>query len=242
MTALSHERQAIITGASSGIGRETALTFAKAGINVALVSRSASSLEDVVQAAQSLGVKAKAYPLDLTHLEEIKPHIANIIHDFGDIDILINNAGMGYVGRLGEMSLEDWQRVIDLNLTSVFLCVQGVLPHMRQRQQGTIVNIASIAAYQTFADWGAYSASKAALVAFSKVLAEEERANALRIFTLSPGAVNTAIWDSETVQVDFDRSQMLTPEVVAQSILQAVLLPSTVVIPEMTILSNLGTL
>lgn len=242
MTSLSHERQAIITGASSGIGRETALALAKAGINVALVSRSSSSLASVVEAAKALGVKAQAYPLDLTHLEAIKPHIASIIQDFGDIDILINNAGMGYAGRLGEMALADWQKVIDLNLTSVFQCVQGVLPNMRQKGGGTIVNIASIAAYQAFPEWGAYSASKAALVSFSKILAEEERANAIRVLTISPGAVNTAIWDSETVQVDFDRSQMLTPDIVAQSILQAVLLPAHAVITEMTIMPSAGAL
>ncbi len=242
MTVLSHERQAIITGASSGIGRETALTFAKAGINVALVSRSPASLASVVEAAQTLGVKAEAYPLDLTHLEAIEPHIVSIIQDFGDIDILVNNAGMGYSGRLGEMTLADWQQVIDLNLTSVFQCVQGVLPHMRQRRQGTIVNIASVAAHQSFPEWGAYSASKAALVAFSKILAEEERANAIRVVTLSPGAVNTAIWDSNTVQADFDRSQMLTPDIVAQSILHAVLLPANAVITDMTIMPSAGAL
>ena len=242
MDSSSSQANAIITGASSGIGKATALAFAKAGINVALVSRSLDSLETVAQACTQQGVKAKPYVMDLSELTKIPATIQEILADFGDIDIIVNNAGMGYTNLLRETPLADWQQVINLNLTSVFQCVQGVLPRMRERKQGTIINVASIAATQAFPEWGAYSVSKAALLSFSKVLATEERSHGIRVMTVSPGAVNTPIWDTDTVQADFERSAMLTPDLVAQTILQAALLPAEAVIEDLTILPSAGTL
>ncbi len=242
MDSSSSQANAIITGASSGIGKATALAFAKAGINVALVSRSLNSLETVAQACTQQGVKAKPYVMDLSELTKIPATIQEIVADFGDIDIIVNNAGMGYTNLLRETPLADWQQVINLNLTSVFQCVQGVLPQMRERKKGTIINVASIAATQVFPEWGAYSVSKAALLSFSKVLAVEERSHGIRVTTVSPGAVNTPIWDTDTVQADFERSAMLTPDLVAQTILQAALLPASAVIEDLTILPSAGTL
>ncbi|MEM8778118.1 MAG: SDR family oxidoreductase [Cyanobacteria bacterium P01_G01_bin.49] len=242
MSSSSNQLRAIITGASSGIGKATSLTFAKAGIHLALVSRSLDQLEAVAQAAKSQGVEAKAYGIDLSQLPTIPAKVQEIIADFGSIDIIVNNAGMGYTNSLNQTSLADWQQVIDLNLTSVFQCVKGVLSQMRDRKKGTIINVASIAATQAFPGWGAYCVSKAGLVSFSKVLAAEERSNGIRVMTIAPGAVNTPIWDTDSVQADFDRAAMLTPELVAQTILQAALLPAGAVIEEMTILPSAGTL
>ena len=118
------KRFALITGASSGIGKATALAFAKAGINVALVSRSLDKLEAVAAAAKKTGVEAKAYTIDLANLSQVEAKITAIAQDFGNIDILVNNAGMGYTGTLSETSLEDWQQVINLNLTSVLECIK----------------------------------------------------------------------------------------------------------------------
>lgn len=234
------ERHALITGASSGIGKATALAFAQAGINLALVSRSEAKLEVVADAARQTGVKVKTYPLDLSAVDRVKGRISAIAADFGPIDILINNAGMGYTGDLLTTPLEDWQRVLDLNLTSVLQCIQGILPGMRDRQQGTIINVVSIAGQQVFPGWGAYCVSKFGLMALSKTLAAEERANGIRVSAICPGSVNTPIWDAETVQADFDRSAMLTPEIVAQVILQAVLLPEQAVVEELTLMPNAG--
>ncbi|MEA5510627.1 SDR family oxidoreductase [Crocosphaera sp. UHCC 0190] len=242
MSSSSNQPKAIITGASRGIGKATSLAFAQAGIDVALVSRSLAELEAVAQTAREQGVKAKAYGIDLSQLSEIPAKIQKIVADFDGIEIIVNNAGMGYTNLLRETSLSDWQRVMDLNLTSVFQCVQGVLPQMRDRRRGTIINVASIAATQPFAGWGAYCVSKAGLVSFSKVLAAEERSHGIRVVTIVPGAVNTPIWDTETVQADFDRAAMLKPELVAQTILQAALLPAEAVMEEITILPSAGTL
>ena len=237
---LNLERRALITGASSGIGKATALAFAEAGIHLALVSRSQPQLEAVAETARQSGVKVQVYPIDLSSVAQVRSQIEAIATD-SPIDILINNAGMGYTGSLMEMSLTDWQRVIDLNVTSVLQCIQGVLPGMRERKQGTIINVASIAAHQTFPNWGAYCVSKFGLLALSKTLAAEERANGIRVVTVSPGSVNTPLWDTDTVDADFDRSAMLTPEVVAQSILYATLVPHQVVVEELILMPNAGT-
>lgn len=236
------KKRALITGASAGIGKATAIAFAKQGIDVALVSRSREKLQGVVTAAKAAGVEAKAFAVDLSCVSEVKAKIQAIADEFGDIDILVNNAGMGYTGNLSDTSLEDWRRVIDLNLTSVFQCTMGILPRMRQRGKGTIINIASIAAKQAFAGWGVYCVSKAGLLAMSQTLAQEERVHGIRVSTICPGAVNTEIWDTETVNANFDRSKMLTAQTVAQTILHSALLPQEAVIEELTLMSNAGVL
>ena len=235
-------RRAIITGASSGIGKATALAFAKAQIDLCLISRSQAKLEEVASLVGEYGVKVKTLPLDLADVSTINHNIRNVVEQFGAIDILVNNAGIGYTNLLRETPLQDWQKVLDINVTSVFECIKAVLPEMRQKSQGTIVNVASIAADNPFPEWGLYSVSKAALVTLSKCLAAEERSNGIRVTTISPGAVNTPIWDTETVNAELNRSAMLTPETVADTILQAVLLPDGAVIEQLTITPSLGAL
>lgn len=113
---------------------------------------------------------------------------------------------------------------------------------MRDRASGTIINVASIAASNAFPEWGAYSVSKAGLVALSRALSQEERSNGIRTVIISPGSVNTPIWDTDTVRADLNRSAMLTPEIVAQSILHTALLPSQAVVEEMIVMPSGGAL
>jgi NADP-dependent 3-hydroxy acid dehydrogenase YdfG len=235
-------RTALITGASSGIGKATALAFAKAGINLALVGRDRDRLIAVAQAATAVGVTAKTYVLDLSELDRVSTKIAEIAADCDNLDILINNAGMAYTGSISDTPLTDWQQVIDLNLTSVFQCIQGVLPQMRRQKSGVIVNVSSIAGKQVFPNWGIYSVSKFGLMALTQAVAGEERGNGIRVTAICPGSVNTPLWDTDTVQADFDRSAMLTPEMVAQGILYAVLAPAGAVIEELTIMPSGGAL
>ena len=231
-----------MTGASRGIGRAIAHALAQSGYDVALLSRSLDSLGPVQQELWAYGVVAKAYAVDLAQMEGLQDRLAEVLADFGPLSVVVNNAGMAYTGELATMPLADWQRVMDLNVTSVFQCIQAVLPTLRQVGGGTIVNIASIAAKATFPDWGAYTVSKAAVVALSRVLAAEERAHGIRVVTVSPGSVNTPLWDTDTVQADFDRSSMLTPEIVAQTVLHAILLPPEAVIEDLTLMPAGGAL
>lgn len=236
-------RRALITGASTGIGRATALAFAKSGFDVALVSRSADKLQTLADQINEIAtVKAQSFPIDLGILDQVKSNITILLKEFGPVDVLVNNAGMGYTGELNQMPLADWCQVLDLNVTSVFQCIQAVLPGMRDISGGMIINVASIAARQAFPEWGAYGVSKAAVVALSKAISVEERAHGIRVVTILPGAVNTPLWDTDTVQADFDRSGMLTPDLVANAILQTALLPPGAVVEELTIIPSGGAL
>ncbi|MEM7769060.1 MAG: SDR family oxidoreductase [Cyanobacteria bacterium P01_A01_bin.37] len=234
--------RALVTGASSGIGRSTALAFAKAGMDLALIGRSQSRLADVAEAAQQYGADVKTYAFDLSQIQNVKAFMEQVVEDCGNVDVLVNNAGMGYTATLSNTPLDDWTQVITLNLTSVFQCIQGILPHMRGQKKGTIINIASIAGHQFFPEWGAYGVSKAGLIALSKTLAAEERGNGIRVVIISPGAVNTPIWDTDTVQADFNRDSMLTPDIVASSIVHAATMPSNAVVDEMFVMPSAGAL
>jgi NAD(P)-dependent dehydrogenase (short-subunit alcohol dehydrogenase family) len=239
---LNTQQYALITGASSGIGKATALAFAEAGFNLVLLGRSADKLAAVAQAVAAVSsVKVQTATLDLANLEQVRDRIAAIVNPLPSLDIVVNNAGMGYTGDLIDTPLAAWQQVLDLNLTSVFQVVQGVLPKLRLQPHSTIINIASIAGHQAFPNWGAYCVSKFGLVALSKTLAQEERVHGIRVVTVSPGSVNTPIWDTPTVQADFDRSAMLTPEIVAQSILHTALLPPQAVVESIVLMPNGGT-
>jgi NAD(P)-dependent dehydrogenase (short-subunit alcohol dehydrogenase family) len=234
-------QRALITGASRGIGKATALAFAKAGVSSVLLGRTLDQLQATAEEVRALGAEAIAIPLDLSQVDQVKPRLTQILEDVGTIEILVNNAGMGYTGSLVDTSLADWQRILDLNLTSPFQCIQAILPQMRSQRFGTIINVISVAGRQSFPDWGAYCASKFGLMGMTKTLAQEERSHGIRVVALCPGAVNTPLWDSETVQADFNRSQMLTPEDVAEAIVHAALLPQHVVLDELVLMPNAGT-
>jgi len=240
--SINRRKTALVTGASSGIGKATAQALAQADFGVALVARSQMKLEALASELKASGGQAKAFAIDLAEVDQVREKIEGVIAAFGPVDVLVNCAGMGYTGALSDMPLADWQSVMTLNVTSIFQVVQAALPGMRDRGVGTIVNIASIAAQQSFADWGAYGVSKAALVALSNAIASEESMHGIRVITISPGAVNTPIWDSDTVQTTFDRSLMLSPDTVAQTILQTILIPPDAVISHLTITPSNGAL
>jgi NADP-dependent 3-hydroxy acid dehydrogenase YdfG len=241
LTSSSSVSRVLITGASRGIGKASAIAFAKVGLSSVLIGRSLDQLQATADEVRGLGAEAIAISLDLSEVDQLKGRLGQLLETAGSVDILVNNAGMGYTGGLLETSLADWQRVIDLNLTSPFQCIQAVLPQMRSRRSGTIINVISVAGRQTFPDWGAYCASKFGLMGMTKTLAQEERSYGIRVVALCPGAVNTPLWDSPTVDADFDRSLMLTPEDVADAIVHAALLPQHVALDELVLMPNSGT-
>ena len=208
---------ALVTGASRGIGRAIALKLAELGVRVVLLARNESELKAVAQEIEQSGGSADFYPLDLSDLNSLTDKLATVIEKNGPFQMLINNAGMGYTADIVDTPMQDWQRVIDLNLTAAFVCIKAVLPGMRQIQAGQIVNILSIASKQAFPGWGAYCASKFGLMGLTKALAQEVSKDCIRVTAYCPGAVNTPLWDTNTVQADFDRSKMLDADTVAQA-------------------------
>ena len=232
-------KKAIVTGASSGIGKEVALRLLQAGAEVSLVSRNPDRLLSELPAES----KAKGYAIDLGAVTEVSAQIQAIVTDMGGVDILINNAGCAYIGELIAMPLEEWQKLFDLNVTSVFQSLQAVLPTMRSQKSGTIINVASIAGKQGFPNWGAYSASKFAILGLTQAIAAEEQSHGIKIMAICPGSVDTPLWDTlgDKVPPNFDRSAMLRPTTVAASIMNLVNLPPDAVINELVLMPNAGT-
>ncbi len=232
---------ALITGASRGIGAAAARAFAQAGYQLLLVARSSDALEALASELRSHGQRVETLALDLADAQAIAPGLADLLSRGLTPNVLINNAGAAYTGNLTEMTLERWQWLLQLNVTSVFQVCQAVVPALRQ-QQGLIINVSSHAARNAFPEWGAYCTSKAALASFSRCLAEEERQHGIRVSTLTLGAVNTPLWDSETVHSSFDRRAMLAPERVAEALLSLAQQPSSQVAEDITLMPAAGVL
>ena len=209
---------AFITGATKGIGRSTATTFANAGWDLILLSRSIDMLEKVKLELSNTKSKISLVNCDLSKPKEIEHCIKESIKKYGCPSVLINNAGLAYNGDLIAMDLEKWEQILQINLTSVFQICRLIVPKMR-KNGGLVINVSSHASHNAFPEWGAYCVSKAALAMFTKCLREEERSNSIRACTITLGSVNTPLWDSESINSDFDRTSMLSPNEVSKTIL-----------------------
>ena len=231
---------ALITGASRGIGAATARRLAQAGHDLLLVARASDDLEAIAAETKALGRRVSVAAVDLANPSAIGPAIDALCDQGGTPSLLVNNAGAAWTGPLATMPIERWQWLLQLNLTSVFQVCAAVVPRMRQAGGGLIVNVSSHAARQAFADWGAYCTSKAALAAFSRCLASEERVHGIRVATLTLGSVNTPLWDSETVGSSFDRRAMLAPEQAADALLYLATQPTTQTVEDITLMPAAG--
>ena len=176
---------------------------------------------------------------DLTKPESIAPGVEALLQQGETPSVLINNAGAAYTGDLLAMPLGSWQWLLQLNVTSVLQICAAVVPAMRNGG-GLVINISSHAARNAFPQWGAYCVTKAALASFTRCLAEEERGNGIRACTLTLGAVNTPLWDAETVQSDFDRHAMLSVDQAADALVNLVEQPSNQVIEDLTLMPSTG--
>ena len=231
----------LITGASRGIGKATAKAFAKAGWNLLLIARSEDNLENLVNEFENKKIKVFYKSIDLSNSRNIQNGITELMN-YGLVpSVLINNAGVAWTGDLLSMPLEKWEWILQLNLTSIFQVCSLVVPLMR-KNGGLVINISSHAARNVFPQWGAYCVSKAALASFTKCLAEEERKNFIRACTLTLGSVNSSLWDSETVGMQFDRDSMLSVDQVAAELLHLANQPSNQIVEDLTLMPSAGAL
>ena len=204
-----------------------------------LTARSAHQLEQLSAQLSTKGVSVASAAIDLTQPDGIAAAMAGLLQQGETPSVLINNAGAAYTGDLLAMPIERWQWLLQLNVTSVMQVCSAVVPAMRENG-GLVINISSHAARNAFPQWGAYCVSKAALASFTRCLAEEERSNGIRACTLTLGAVNTPLWDAETVQSDFDRRAMLSVDQAAETLANLALQPSNQLIEDLTLMPAAG--
>ena len=209
------------------------------GWDLLLTARSADQLEQLSDQLSSKGVSVASAAIDLTQPDGIAAAMAGLLQQGETPSVLINNAGAAYTGDLLAMPIERWQWLLQLNVTSVMQVCSAVVPAMRENG-GLVINISSHAARNAFPQWGAYCVSKAALASFTRCLAEEERSNGIRACTLTLGAVNTPLWDAETVQSDFDRRAMLSVDRAAETLANLALQPSNQLIEDLTLMPAAG--
>ena len=190
---LLKDKTAVITGAGSGIGEATAKLFASEGAKVALVARTKSSLDSVVNAIKEAGGNARAYTLDVCITANVEETFKAIEADLGPIDILLNSAGVFYPTPGGEMEEKEWRGMLDINVGGTINTCNAVLPGMKARETGHIVNIASISGLVAGSSYSVYGATKAAVIMLSKSLAAEFAPYGIHINIIAPGNTATPI-------------------------------------------------
>ena len=190
------DKVAIVTGASRGIGKEIAIALAKEGANVAInYARSSAAAEEVVAAIQSTGSDAIALQADVSQNDQVEALIKSVVEKWGRIDVLVNNAGITRDTLLLRMKPEDWQAVINLNLTGVYYCTRAVSKIMLKQRSGRIINIASVAGQMGNPGQANYSAAKAGVIGFTKTVAKEMAPRGVTVNAVAPGFIETDMTD-----------------------------------------------
>lgn len=190
----SHPGVTVVTGGGRGLGRAFALALARQGMRVAVVARSAHQIDETVRLIQSEGGNAIAVPADVTRKADVRAMVETVESKQGPIDLLVNNAGAGPpFGPTWESDPEEWWRTVETNLKGPLLCCHAVLPEMIRRKRGRIINLASAAGTRSVPYMSAYVTSKAALIRFTEVLADEVREHGVSLFSIQPGTVRTAM-------------------------------------------------
>lgn len=191
---------AIVTGASRGIGKSIAITLAKAGAYVVVNYRhQANAAREVAQACRAIGSKAIAVQADVSNPTDVD-RLVNSAQELGPIRVLVNNAGVASSRLLLDTTLEEWDSLMQSNLTAPFLCSKAVLPHMIRNGYGRIINISSVWGISGGSFEVAYSASKGGMIAFTKALAKEVAPSGITVNTVAPGAIETDMLNSLTVE------------------------------------------
>jgi NAD(P)-dependent dehydrogenase (short-subunit alcohol dehydrogenase family) len=218
-------KAALVTGASSGLGRATTIALAHAGADVALVARSREDLEGTEEEVSKIGRRALVLPVDLASEADTSEAVGRAVEALGRIDVLVNAAGTDAPGTVEELAVEGWDRTLAVNLRAPFLLSKAAFPRMREAGGGLIVNVSSVAGKKGWANASAYCASKFGLTGFTEALADEGREHGIRAIVLYPGAMATN-WGAfspeerkeEGESKEAPPTQVLRPERVAELI------------------------
>lgn len=233
---------AIVTGASSGIGRAAALKLAQAGASVALGARRTDRLSQLQDEIASQGGTAESFKLDVADRSQCDAMVSAVLDKWNKIDILVNNAGIMPLSFLKNLKVNEWDRMVDVNIKGVLYCTAAVLGHMRERKKGHIVNISSVAGRIVFPAGSVYCATKHAVTAFSEGLRQELSVRSgIRVTCIEPGVVSTELTDTitdESLQGFIEgakKMESLQSDDIADAILYAVQSPSHVNVNEILI-------
>ena len=214
---------AIVTGGSKGIGRAIAESLVTAGAGVAITARNDDEIGSTVTELKKLGAgTAAGYVCDVRDYEQVKSVVAEVAKEFGGLDILINNAGVGIFAPVESMSVEDFRAVLETNVFGVFYCCHEAIPLMKQRGGGYIINISSLAGANPHPRMAAYNASKFGLNGFSEALMQEVRHDGIKVSYIMPGSVNTAFGGDEP---SAEKSWQLQPHDIAQVVMNLLEFP-----------------
>lgn len=226
----------VITGASRGIGRAIALKFARQGMAVALAARDEKNLEKVAkEIVTSGGCDPLIISADLRDITNIAKISQQVMLKWERIDVLVNNAGLGYLKPFLEITTTEFQEMLDVNLRAVFLLTQHVLPSMIERKSGMIINIASLAAKNGFKLGTGYAATKWALRGFAQCLLQEVRENNIRVVTIFPGSVDTSFGTGSQSPTGTPSKNKILPEDIAEAAYLAYAIPPRSMLSEIDI-------
>jgi 3-oxoacyl-[acyl-carrier protein] reductase len=223
---------ALVTGATQGIGRATAFALGRAGYRVGVCARTAAKVDALVEELRREGIDAAGHAADVGDPVQAAAAVERIVAGVGEIGVLVNNAGLLVARPFEELSLEEWDATMATNLRSLFLMTRAVLPPMRRRGAGAIVNVASLAARNGFVGGTAYTASKHAVLGFGRSLMLELRKENIRVITLCPGSVATGMLQDQPM-LQSDPARILRPEDVADTILHTLALPTRALVSEL---------
>ncbi|MFD5852330.1 SDR family oxidoreductase [Cytobacillus oceanisediminis] len=224
---------AIVTGASRGIGKEIAVKLAQQGMKLTLIGRS----EEIHQSAEDLKKMgfADVLPIqaDISDESEVKDAVEKTLQKYKQLDLLVNNAGVGFFKQVDETTLDEWKKVFEVNVQGVFLGSKAVLPHMKECKSGTIITISSDVARYTIPNGSAYTATKYAVQGFSGSLAQEVREYGIRVGTINPGMVDTFF--AESKQGLEEKRDWLKVEDIANAVVYMASAPKHMMIDEIVL-------
>jgi NAD(P)-dependent dehydrogenase (short-subunit alcohol dehydrogenase family) len=223
----------LVTGAGRGIGRALARSLAATGARTVLAARTGAEIEATAAEIRGAGGEAEAIPTDVTDEDAVRRLFQAIEERRGRLDVLINNAGIGLFGPASEFPAADLDRVLAVNVRGTFLCSREALRLMKHRRRGYIINMASTVAVRGYPNQSAYTASKHAVLGFTKSLAVEAQEHGVRVSAVLPGAVDTGIIGE--ARPDLERAVMLAPGDVAQVVLFLLSLPERAAVDEILI-------
>ncbi len=232
-------QSAIITGAGKGLGKAIAIELAKNSVNLGLIARTEADLKAVAEEVAKINPEIKvAYATaDITNNEQLAEAIATIKKELGAIDILVNNAGIGKFGKFLDLTVEEWENVIKTNVFGAYYATRLLLPEMKERRSGDIVNISSSAGLKGAAVTSAYSASKFGLIGMSESLMQEVRKDNIRVFTMTPSTIATDMAKDLNL-TDGNPETTLQPEDFAELLVGHLRLPRRALVKDVSLWST----